>query len=75
MAERRVTSIAWRQIAPNEIELGYSDGAVERIPGTHADAVQMAETTGMLVVATAVGTIRWVPKGIPKAPKKKPSPE
>ena len=75
MAERKVTSIVWRQMAPNEIELVYSDGDLERIPGTHADAAQMAKTAGMKVVPTAVGTIRWVPQGIPKAPKRTPKPE
>jgi hypothetical protein len=75
MAERKVTSIVWRQMAPNEIELIYSDGELEHIPGTHADAVQMAKVAGMKVLPTAVGTIRWVPQGIPKASKSKPNSE
>ena len=74
MAERKVTSIVWRQIAPSEIELVYSDGGIEHIPGTHADAAQMAKTTDMNVVPTAVGTVRWVPQGIPKSRRRR-SPE
>jgi hypothetical protein len=75
MAGRKVTSIVWRQLAPDEIELVYSDGDLEHIPGTHADAAEMARTAGMEVVSTAVGTFRWVPKGIPKASKGRSSPE
>jgi hypothetical protein len=74
MAERKVTSIVWRQLAPNEIELAYSDGGLEHVPGTHADAAEMARTAGMNVVPTAVGTFRWVPQGIPKTPRRKPGP-
>lgn len=75
MAERRVTSIVWRQLAPNQIELAYSDGDLEHIPGTHADAAERARTAGMEVVSTAVGTFRWVPKGISKASKRRTAPE
>jgi len=75
MAERKVTSIVWRQVAPNEIELVYSDGELDHIPGTHADAAQMAKTAGMNVVPTAVGTVRWVPEGIPNAPRRRRRPE
>jgi len=71
--ERKLASIVWRQYAPNEIELVYVDGELEHIPGTHADAAQMADTAGMRLVTSPLGTIRWthdLPKKAGRSPKR-----
>jgi len=73
MAERKITTIVWRQISPREIELVYADGGVEHIPGTHAEAATMAQAADMGEVSSPVGTVRWVQR-LPKAPKRKSNP-
>jgi len=67
--KKRLIGIVWRQIAPNEIEFAYADGALEHTAGTHAEAAHLAKSANMDEVPTAVGTIRWVEQ-LPKAPKR-----
>ena len=61
MAQRRVSSITWRQVASSEIEVGYDNGETESVEGTHADAARMAQTAGLVAVASPLGIVRWGP--------------
>ena len=73
MAERKIASIVWRQFVPTEIEITYVGGEVETIAGTHADAARMAESAGIRLVSSPLGTIRWtqeVPTKAGVAPKR-----
>jgi hypothetical protein len=67
VTERTVVSIVWRQIAPNEIELAYRNGEVERIQGTHADAARLAADADMLFVSSPLGMVRWTRDLPPRA--------
>jgi hypothetical protein len=73
VAERKIASIVWRQFDPNEIEIVYGDGTVEHVDGTHADAVARAESAGMRMVTSPLGTVRWtqdLPQKGGRAPKR-----
>ena len=61
MVQRRVSSITWRQVASAEIEVGYDNGDAETVPGTHAEAGRMAQTAGLAMVRSPLGTVRWEP--------------
>ena len=69
MVERRVTSIVWRQVAPNDVELIYADGDQEHVEGTYADAATLAKAADLGIVPTPVGMIRWE-RQLPKAPNR-----
>ena len=68
MAQRRVSSITWRQVASSEIELRHDNGEVELVAGTHADAAHLAQRYGLAVVPSPLGTIRWEPAAAPGGP-------
>ena len=73
MVERKIASIVWRQFVPTEIEIVYVGGDVETVTGTHADAARMAESAGIRLVTSPLGTIRWsqdVPTKAGVAPKR-----
>jgi hypothetical protein len=59
VADAKMAAITWRQISPNELELSYADGTVERVEGTHAQGAHMADGAGMQAVPSPLGTARW----------------
>jgi hypothetical protein len=64
VADAKVAAITWRQISPNELELSYTDGTVERVEGTHAHGAHMADGAGMQAMPSPLGIVRWaVPAG------------
>ena len=73
MAKRKISTVIWRQVASQEIELGYGNGESERIVGSHAEAARMAEAAGLQLTASPLGTVRWaqeLPKPGGKSPKR-----
>jgi hypothetical protein len=56
-----VSTITWRQVASTEIEVRYDNGDVETVEGTHAEAARMAQTAGLSVAGSPLGTVRWAP--------------
>jgi hypothetical protein len=61
VAQRRVSSITWRQVASTDIEVGYDNGDAETVEGTHAEAGRLAQTAGLAIVRSPLGTVRWEP--------------
>lgn len=58
-AQRQIISIVWYPYRPDWYELDYADGDSERIPGTQVDAAALAQASGMKLVPTRDGTVRW----------------
>jgi hypothetical protein len=59
LPKRRITSIIWRQSEATQIELVFADGETETIPGTHAEAADMAKDAEMRLVSSPLGMVRW----------------
>jgi hypothetical protein len=62
-----VSTITWRQVASTEIEVRYDNGEVETVEGTHAEAARMAQTAGLSLARSPLGTVRWTPSPGPPA--------
>jgi len=59
VGDRALQSITWRQRYATRIELDFGDGELEVVSGTHADAARMAEESGLRLVASPLGSVRW----------------
>ena len=62
MGERELVGIVWHRNAPRVIQRIYASGPLERVPGSRAQAEEMAESEGFDLVSTPVHLVRWVKK-------------
>jgi hypothetical protein len=59
VVKKKISTVIWRQVAPHEVELVYGIGDSEVVEGSHAEAARMAETAGLQLAASPLGTVRW----------------
>ena len=60
MSDRELVSIVWHRNAPKVVQRIYASGPLERVPGSRAQAEEMAEGEGFGLVPTPVHLIKWV---------------
>jgi len=59
MAERQITSIVWHQVG-HYIDIVFVTGDPDRLEGPHELAAELAADSGLTLLPTRDGTVRWV---------------